>query len=188
MYNKKRYDNANSHFFFVLIIQKIKSTKISLFIQKKLNQIILNSSAGLSFNSFRDPLKFRDPNWIGDFWNLARRDSVDFHARLENGEFIHPIILPPKRKERDEFFYHFGNSNLGVLPSTLTNTKLIKIRQAFATGRYSKENFLCWYSNLIATIDGQMCWTISFNTYFIRQELIDCLIENLTKVIRELSK
>jgi hypothetical protein len=146
------------------------------------------SFQGLSFNSFRDPLKFRDPNWISDFWSLARRDSIDFHARLDSGEFIHPIILPPKRKERDEFFYHFGNSNLGVLPSSITNTKLIKIRQAFATGRYSKENFLCWYSNLIATIDGQMCWTISFNTYFIRQELIDCLIDNLTKVIRELSK
>ena len=143
---------------------------------------------GLSFNSVRDSLKFQDSTWASDFWRIAKRESADFHERLDKGEYIHPIILPAKRKDRDEFFYHFGNSNLGVLDSSVTERKLIKIRQAFATGRYSKENFLCWYSNLIATIDGQLCWTISFNTYFIRQELIDCLIENLTKVIRELSR
>ena len=116
------------------------------------------------------------------------RESKDFHERLQQGEFIHSINLPAKKKEPNEFFYHFGNSNLGALQSSLNDRRMIKIRQAFATGRYSRENFLCWFSNLLATVDSQLCWTISFNTCFIKQEIVNSIIDNLTKVIKELIK
>lgn len=144
---------------------------------------------GLSFSTFRERLYFyNNPNWINEFWRLSKKESDDFHERLAKGEYIHSINLPPKKKEHDEFFYHFGNSNLGSLPSSLDDRRMIKIRQAFATGKYSRENFLCWFSNLIATVDNQLCWTVSYNTFFIKQEFINLIIENLTKVIKELIK
>ncbi len=143
---------------------------------------------GLALSSFKENLSFQDPQWANDFWRAAKAETTDFHHRLERGDFIHPVTLPPKRKEADEFFYHFGNSNLGVMENSTTERKLIKIRKAFATGKYSRDNFLCWYSNLIATIDGEMCWTISYNTYFIRQELIDALIENVAKIFWQLAQ
>lgn len=144
---------------------------------------------GLSFTSFRDNLfYYNNPNWIREFWHMTKRESNDFHDRLNQGEFIHSINLPAKKKERDEFFYHFGNSNLGVLQSSLDDRRLIRIRQAFATGRYSRENFLCWFSNLLATVDNQLCWTVSYNTFFIKQEIINSIIDNLTKIIKELIK
>lgn len=124
-----------------------------------------------------------------NFFNFIKvRESKDFHERLQQGEFIHSINLPAKKKEPNEFFYHFGNSNLGALQSSLNDRRMIKIRQAFATGRYSRENFLCWFSNLLATVDSQLCWTISFNTCFIKQEIVNSIIDNLTKVIKELIK
>jgi hypothetical protein len=142
---------------------------------------------GLSMTSFRDRLSYyNNSNWINEFWRLTRKESNEFHEKLKRGDYIHSINLPAKRKERDEFFYHFGNSNLGVLDSSISSKKLIKVRQAFATGKYSKENFLCWFSNLIATVDNQLCWTISYNTYYMKQELINLIIENLTKIIKDL--
>jgi hypothetical protein len=141
---------------------------------------------GLSFNSFGTPLRASGPNWTGEFWRVAKEESDEFHHKLDQGEFINSIHLPAKKREKQEFFYHFGNSNLGVLPSTLKGKKMIRVKQTFATSKYSKENFLCWFSNLIATIDNQMCWTISYNTSTIRQEVINMLIENLTKIIKEL--
>lgn len=143
---------------------------------------------GLALSSFEDTLSIKNPGWAADFWNAAKEESADFHKRLERGDFIHPVTLPPKRKEHDEFFYHFGNSNLGVMENSITEKKLIKIRKAFATGKYSRDNFLCWYSNLISTVDGEMCWTISYNTYFIKQELIDMLIENCAKILWQLAQ
>lgn len=141
---------------------------------------------GLSFNSFRDRLSPNDFNWTSNFWYYARRESNEFHRKLDNGEFINSIHLPSKKRERDEFFYHFGNSNLGVLPQCLKGKRMIKVKQTFATSKYSRENFLCWFSNLIATIDGQLCWTISYNTSAIKQEIITQLIENLTRIIKDL--
>ena len=119
---------------------------------------------------------------------ICQRETTVFHESLNRGEFIHSIHLPSKKKENDEFFYHFGNSNLGVLRSELTESKLIRVKQAFATGRYSKENFLCWFTNLLATIDNQLCWTISYNSYMIKEDVINQIIDNLTKIIKSVSK
>ena len=141
---------------------------------------------GLSFNSFGDNLRFGESGWVKNFWELARRESEEFHRKLDNGEFINSIHLPSKKKEKNEFFYHFGNSNLGVLQSAVKGKKMIRVKQTFATSKYSKENFLCWFSNLIATIENQLCWTISYNTGTVRQEVITMFIDNLTKVIKEL--
>lgn len=146
---------------------------------------------GLSFSSFNEDLKHNEisnPDWVKDFWLKCKQETDTFHENLNKGEFIHSIHLPNKKKEFDEFFYHFGNSNLGVLRSDASSSKLIKVRQAFATGRYAKENFLCWFTNLLATIDGQLCWTISFNSNMIRENVIDELVHNLTKIIRAVNK
>ena len=126
---------------------------------------------GLALSSLKENLSIKNPNWMSDFWKLCKVDNDDFHHRLERGDFI-----------------HFGNSNLGVMQSSITDQKLIKIRKAFATGKYSRDNFLCWYSNLISTVDGELCWTVSYNTYFIRQELIDALVENVAKIVWQLAQ
>ncbi len=147
---------------------------------------------GLSFSSFTEDLKFNENSsnseWVKDFWLKCKHETNTFHENLNKGEFIHSIHLPNKKKEFDDFFYHFGNSNLGVLKSEVSHSKLIKVRQAFATGRYAKENFLCWFTNLLATIDNQLCWTISYNSNMIREDVIDEIVHNLTKIIRAVNK
>lgn len=143
---------------------------------------------GLSINSLKSKIDLTYPNWTEDFWYLSNLESQVFHEKLDRGEFVHSIYLPNRKKERDKFFYHFGNSNLGVLPSSISEKRLIRIKQTFATGKYSRENFLCWFSNLIATVEGQLCWTISFNTQFIKQEIISLLVEKMTQIIKELIK
>ena len=156
----------------------------------------LGCYVGLSFTRLTEPITFSDHHsaassersveWTRQFWSTANKESAAFHANLVSGEFIHSICLPAKRKEPDEFFFHFGNSNLGVVPSSLAERKLIKVRHAFATGKYDKSNFLCWFSNLVVTIDEQLNWTMSFNANLIRQELISDIIDNLTRIINRL--
>jgi hypothetical protein len=154
------------------------------------NNSTIGCYIGLSFMSFTEQLRFSNSNkdWVNDFWRLTKKESDDFHTKLNKGEFVNSIHLPPIKKEKDDFFYHFGNSNLGKVDASLKKDEvsLIRVQQAFATSKYSRENFLCWFSNLIITVEDQLCWTISYNTYCIRQGVIDMIIENLTKVIRDL--
>lgn len=142
----------------------------------------------LDFSTFDKQMNFGTRNWDHNFWSICKQESDQFHSKLKAREFIHSIRLPNRKKDYNEFFYHFGNSNLGILKSSISMNKLIQIKQTFATGKFSKENFLCWFTNLMATIDDQLCWTISFNSYFISQEVISILIENLTKIIKKLIK
>ncbi|RNA39514.1 hypothetical protein BpHYR1_050367 [Brachionus plicatilis] len=142
----------------------------------------------LAFSSYDMPMSYGTRNWEHNFWSLCQNETEMFHSRLKNREFIHSIRLPNKKKNFDEFFYHFGNSNLGILDSSISEKKLIRVKQTFATCKFSKENSLCWFTNLMATIDSQLCWTISFNSCFISQEMIGLLIDNLTQIIKQLIK
>lgn len=140
----------------------------------------------LDFSTFNKPMNYGTRNWNHNFWSICKKESDQFHSKLKAREFIHSIRLPYGKMDNNEFFYHFGNSNLGILESCISKNKLIQIKQTFATGKFSKDNFLCWFTNLMATIDDQLCWTISFNSYFISQEMINILIENLAKIIKQL--
>lgn len=143
----------------------------------------------LYYNTFKDNFSFHDYNqWKSEFWRYAQKESETFHKRLKDNDFIGSISLPHEKKTENDFFYHFGNSNLGVLSSNNTENKLIQIKQTYGHSRYSKNNFYCWFTNMIATIDDQLCWTISFNSFTIKQEIIAMVIENLSKIIRELMK
>ncbi len=148
---------------------------------------VLGCYVGLYFNSFKGDFTLNNNIWQSELWHNAKNESQQFHKRLNSGQFVAPIILVTPRK-KDEFFYHFANSNIGVVKSSLTESKMIIVKQSFTTARYSKENNFCWLTNLLATINDQLCWTISFNSFYIKQEFITAFIGNLSKIIRELIK
>ncbi len=148
---------------------------------------VLGCYVGLYFNSFKGNYTLNDNIWQKELWENAKDESEKFHKRLKSGQFVAPIILVAPRK-KDEFFYHFANSNIGNVRSSLTENKLIVVKQSFTTARYSKENNFCWFTNLIATINDQLCWTISFNSFYVKQEFITVFIGNLSKIIKELIK
>ena len=142
---------------------------------------------GLMTGSFYNSFNFKDSSkWKPDVWKYAKEESKKFHDRLRNKEFVHTLSLPYGNKEANNYLYHFGMSNLGVLESSLTKNKLIQIKQTFASTKYSRESFLCWFTNLIGTIDNELCWTISFNSHVMKQEIITTFIEYITKIIKEL--
>lgn len=93
-----------------------------------------------------------------------------------------------KVRQKNEFFYHFANSNIGVVQASLTKDKLIRVKQSFTTARYSKDNNFCWFTNLLATINNQLCWTISFNAHYVSQDFISLIIRNISKIVKELIK
>lgn len=142
---------------------------------------------GLYFNTFRKSFDLKNNAWIKELWDYSRNESTEFHKRLNKGQFIAPITLMTPRKT-DEFFYHFANSNIGVMKSSETKSQLIRIKQSFTTARYNKENNFCWFTNLLATINNQLCWTISFNSHFVSQQLTTCIISNISKIIKEIIK
>ncbi len=142
---------------------------------------------GLSIETFNEMLSFtKDKDWIEKFWEISKAKCDDLHAKLKKSNFVFPIQLPMKKKEPNEFLYHFGNSNLGSLKNSLTDRKYIKVKQVFAAGRVTKDNFLCWFTNLIASVDDRLCWTVSFNSFVIKQEFIDEYISYLTRIINVL--
>jgi hypothetical protein len=142
---------------------------------------------GLALETFNEMVSStQDYDWIEKFWKISKSRSDDLHAKLKKSNYVFPIQLPMKKREPNEFLYHFGNSNLGLLKTSLTDRKYIKVKQVFASGRVTKDNFLCWFTNLIASVDDRLCWTVSFNSSIIKQEFIDEYVSCLTKIINKL--
>ena len=152
---------------------------------KDLKPSALGCYVGLYFNSFKEKFNLNDNTWKKELWTYASQESKAFHARLSNGQFIQPVVLATPRA-KNEFFYHFANSNIGVVKACMTEKRLIRIKQSFTTSRYNPENNFCWFTNLIATINNQLCWSISFNSYYIKQEYISLIIANISKIIKKI--
>jgi hypothetical protein len=162
----------------------------------RLQQSCLGAYIGLIFDTFDESLKGKNSkneldinhkDWIEDFWRYAVNESIRLHQNVETNDPFYPLYVPKDKKcDKNEFLFHFCHSNIGRMASSLTEEKLIKIKHYYTSGKYSVAlgySKFCWFANLIATVDGTLSWAITYNSSFIKNEIIDLIIENILKII-----
>jgi hypothetical protein len=159
-------------------------------------QNCLGSHIGLLFDTFQQSLRSKSStneldiyseDWIKEFWRHVVDESIKLHKTMETNDVFYPFCIPSGKKcQKNEFLFHFCHSNIGRMESSLTEDKLIKIKSYYTSGMYSLAlgyRKFCWFANLIATIDGTLSWAITYNSNFIKNEIIDLIIDNILKLI-----
>ena len=132
-----------------------------------------------SFDQDTDP---EDPEfWKTTFWNYARQESEQFHARLKQGEQFQ-IFEAQKPLEKGESRTHFGLSNLVIPFEALRNLKLFKINALYTTGSYregAEDDFS--FNNMI-NINDSLFWIVCYNSLWIKNEAIKIFIDSVKDI------
>jgi hypothetical protein len=134
------------------------------------------------FSSFDQDTDLEDPEfWKTTFWNYARQESEQFHARLKQGEQFQ-IFEAQKPLEKGESRIHFGLSNLIVPGFALMHLKKIQINELYTTASYRPGwiNDLT-YHNMI-NINDNMYWIASYNSFFMKNETVKIFVDSVREI------
>lgn len=134
------------------------------------------------YSSFDQDTDLEDPEfWKTTFWNYARQESEQFHARLKQGEQFQ-IFEAQKPLEKGESRIHFGLSNL-IVPSMATmHLKKFQINELYTTASYR----LGWtndltYNNMI-NINENLYWIASYNSFFMKNETVKIFVDSVREI------
>ncbi len=119
-----------------------------------------------------------DKFWTNEFWQLAKQESESFHARIKQGEQyrLHETLAPI---ETNECRIHFGLSNL-VVPSQITERlKMFQLNEVYTLSSYRSEWSNDFGYNNIISIGDSLCWVISYNSYFVKNEIIKYFLDSV---------
>lgn len=136
--------------------------------------------------TFDGKLDFNEAKfWESTFWDVARDESAKFHERLRAGELFR-IGESSKPHGPDQIRIHYGLSNL-VVPIELVNEiKIVKLGALYSMSSYRRD----WVSDLsyntIINIDGETCWTLYYNSYFVKKETIELFHKCVTDIYNRL--
>ena len=123
--------------------------------------------------------------WHEKFWNFARQESEMFHDRLKRGEQF-KLLEASKPIDHDEVRIHYGLSNL-LVPSQIAQiVKLIQLKDLFTLTSYRKDWSSDFSYNNIISVGDKMCWTLSYNSYFVKNETIDYFIQMVNEIYDKL--
>jgi len=163
------------------------STAVSL--RPYLNDVNTNALCWLAttlYSSFEQETNYSASDfWNTKFWELAQENSEQFHSRLKHGEQFN-IFQPLKPLNTGESRTHFGLSNLIVPKQTHEHLKLFKIDELYTTGsaRKGREDNLT-FNNMI-NINDSLFWTLSFNSYFIKNETVKLFQDSVLDIYDKL--
>ena len=125
-----------------------------------------------------------DNEMMQKFWFIAREMNGSLHKRIdeENEKFQYQFsrIEEPEK----ELSFHYVLSNPG-----LVDTKCLKdfrIENMFSAAYIKKENIHSLCTNTVNTVDGKICWSVAFNSYFIQTDIIQKFVKNFQEVIVQL--
>jgi hypothetical protein len=123
--------------------------------------------------------------WHAKFWNFSKQESDMFHDRLKRGEQF-KLLEQSKPIEKDETRLHYGLSNL-VVPAQLTKEiKLFEINDLYTLTSYRRNWTNDFSYNNIISIEETMCWTLSYNSYFLKNEVAEYFIQSVLSIYDKL--
>ena len=134
------------------------------------------------YSSFDSATDLSDPTfWNDTFWELSRNESDSFHNRLKKGEQFQ-IFEQQKTLEEGESRIHYGLSNLIVPKQATQHLNLFRIEQLYTTASY-RQNWVndLSYHNMI-NINDNLCWILSYNSYFIKNEVIKVFVNSVMEI------
>lgn len=128
----------------------------------------------------------QDEFWSNEFWKIAKSESESFHSRLKKGEQfrLHEALAP---MDSNETRIHFGLSNL-VVPNQITeNLKLFKLNEVYTLSSYRA----MWSNDLgyhnIVSIGDSLCWVMSYNSFFLKNEVAKLFIDFVMDIYNRIS-
>lgn len=169
--------------------------KILVDLRKKLN--LSDSQMGIYSVSLNCRMSIGNHiQFINDeklFWRFVEEQSLFFHRRLKNNEDIEQI-----GEENDELIeminnnvftdnfseYDFVLSNFGVVSSN--KCPVIALKEHYVAMPSKQPSFAGSFFNAITTINGNLCWSISFNDLNYSFDFIADVKQEIQDFIRQL--
>jgi hypothetical protein len=130
-----------------------------------------------------------------NFWLEAEKRSMELHNRIKNNEDLEEIgpnmnLLIDLINSGFDFTKHtshnFVLSNIGLINSN--NMSVIKIDAHYIMMQMSYNCFAGPLFNGITTINGDLCWSLSFNQRYFSREKINELKESILAFVDHIVK
>lgn len=131
--------------------------------------------------------------WSDKFWFLAKQESDAIHNRIYNNEHFenakHDIQLLEQINSDNKFSnanVHFAMSNLGVMNQSTKSLDTIKIDEHYFGTTCVQNRWSALVFHGITTVNDQLCWSISYNSECIRDEVIDYLSNFINEILNRI--
>lgn len=120
-----------------------------------------------------------------EFWKKAKNSSKNLHEFLDHRIFFTPEFLTEREKLMRLMMsdFHLGGiafyyiiTNVGKMTSNEGKIKIIKF---YTMSSFVKETELNAIFYNLCTVDGTLCWSISYNSALLKGEVIENLIEQI---------
>lgn len=113
-------------------------------------------------------INFSNPE---EFWRIANQNQIEFSERVKNDNEKFDYKYKPCESKERLLGDHIGISNLGQLDKL--NLALFDIDEKFIIASYSKCFDTILLFNSMSTVKKKICWSLTFNSFFIDQFLVD---------------
>jgi hypothetical protein len=129
---------------------------------------------------------------LTDFWHTAKAESDCLHERLRNNEHFEAvknggfifdqIKANAPLSERD--CCHFALSNLGKMEMREAHT--IRIREHHFGVSIAEDRALMMILHGVTTLEGKLCWSMTYNSRGMKEEIVDNLTRTLIDIIHKI--
>lgn len=128
-----------------------------------------------------------------NFWIHAKNESDMIHLKIKNNEHFenakHDGLLLDEinsGKIYKNTCVHFALSNLGVMNTQINENRMVNIEEHYFGTSCQRDRWSAYLFHGLTTVNNQLCWSITYNPEFIREEIaerIRALIENILNEI-----
>lgn len=118
-------------------------------------------------------------DYLSHFWRDAKTESDKFHQRLNHKEYLRNWKWSDCKIKQNEMVFEFFCANLGSLPSSSKEQKLIHVEEAYDVMNIAPDSTDGFMSVITSSIENNLFWSIMFNLYFISDECIDFFCDSV---------
>lgn len=132
-------------------------------------------------HTFKDDVRIENlGEFYKRFWQSCKEDTNAIRSKIGNNMFD---LIDLNLWEDGQFFSHLFSSNVGIVPSSLTNGKLLEITQRFMHFHVPDGSLFMYGA---CSISSRLCLSILYSKKVIHQKHVDYLIEIIEKIIDDI--
>lgn len=126
--------------------------------------------------------KLYGQEWLQAFWQTARKIDESLHERIENEneKFLGSPILNIELPE-NELKFHYILSNTGNVRTECLRDIRLESLYSVPILKIKDHDTIC--VNRVCTVDGNVCWAVTFDWNFIEARINQIFVEFLQDVI-----
>lgn len=114
------------------------------------------------------------------FWSICRQETSQMREHMDRDELRFGDYRTWKQ---DEYFMHFVTSNIGVMPSSLTQEKLVVVKQRVMHCKTSPQYLFMSGS---CSVDDSLTMTILYSTRSLNLHRVNFIIECMDKIVDDI--